>query len=497
MNTYVAAVDLGASSGRVLLACLNAEQAILGVEEVHRFENGFVRRNECDCWDVDTLVDHIELGLETILARGIVPASVGVDTWGVDFVLLDAQDRLLGEAVSYRDHRTDGVMEQAFRRVPRETIYARTGLQFMQFNTLYQLLALLESRPCWLPRVRSLLLMADYLHFRLCGIKSCEYTNASTSQLLNLSARDWDGVLIDAFGIPGDWLMPLCQPGTRLGEWISRDGTRVPVITPPTHDTAAAVLATPLQDDHAVYISSGTWSLMGVESAVPHATPAALAANLTHEGGCDGSYRILKNIMGLWLIQRVRDAFPTMSFADLVEAAQNSVPFAFLIRPNDDRFLNPPSMTEAIAGYCEASGQGRPHTAGEFARCVFESLAFLYRQTLDELRQITGLTLNKIHIVGGGSQNEFLDQLCADFCACPVQTGPVEASALGNIVCQLRALGCLSNTVAARALIRRQFSGATLIPRPDHQRAADCHWLRFTQLPALPVRTSIAEGVIS
>ena len=258
MKTYVAAVDLGASSGRVLLACHG--EATLEIEEIHRFENCFVRRNGHDCWDVENLVGQITRGLERIVERGVELASLGIDSWGVDFVLLDDQGELLGDAVAYRDHRTDAVMDAVFATVPRAELYARTGIQFMQFNTLYQLVALQREAPAWLPRAQTLLLIADYLHYRLCGVKSCEYTNASTSQLLSLTTRSWDLALLERLGLPARWFLPLSQPGSVLGEWVSASGQRVKVIAPATHDTASAVLAVPLHDEGAVYISSGTWS---------------------------------------------------------------------------------------------------------------------------------------------------------------------------------------------------------------------------------------------
>ena len=275
MDTFVAAVDLGASSGRVLLACLGAARETLSIEEVHRFDNGFVNRDGHDCWDVDDLVAQINVGLERIVDRGIKLASVGVDTWAVDFVLLDADGKMLGQPVAYRDHRTDGVMDEVFKTIPREKLYERTGIAFLQFNTIYQLVALMRENPDWLPRARTLLLMPDYLQYRLCGTQSCETTNASTSQLISVKTKSWDIDLLRSLGIPLHWFLPLTQPGTVIGEWVSPNGSRVKVITPATHDTASAVLAVPLEDEDSVYISSGTWSLMGIERAMfPIATSA-------------------------------------------------------------------------------------------------------------------------------------------------------------------------------------------------------------------------------
>ena len=509
MNTYVAAVDIGASSGRVLLGRLEQAEAgepTLAIEEIHRFDNRFIHRFGQDCWDVDNLVWQIESGLEKIIAMGIVPASVGVDTWGVDFVLLDANGRMIGDAVAYRDHRTDGMMEDFFTRMPRAEIYRRTGIQFQQFNTLYQLAALRRRNPDWLPGAQSLLLMPDYLHYRLCGQRSCEATNASTSQLLNLDTHTRDEKLLDLLDVPRRWFQPLIEPGTKLGEWVSRSGARVKVIAPATHDTASAVLGAPLADENgreatnesAAYISSGTWSLMGIESSTPCRDEAALAANITNEGGVDGTYRVLKNIMGLWLIQRVRDGFPKLSFADLVREAQAARPLQYLVNPNDDRFLNPRSMVTAIKAFCRETGQGEPTTAGELARCVFESLALLYRRTLGELESITGKRLSQLHIVGGGCQNDFLNQLCANFCQRPVVTGPVEASALGNLGAQLRGLGLLADRAAVRDLIRRSFPGQTLNPEAMRSDDFELHLEKFLNLfarqPAEPQPTP--EGAL-
>ena len=479
MDTYVAAVDLGASSGRVLLARHGAARETLAVEEIHRFENRFENHDGHDCWNVDNLVEQITIGLERIIDRGVTLSSVGVDTWGVDYVLLDDEGQMLGQAVAYRDHRTDGLIDEVAKIVPRSELYARTGIAFMQFNTIYQLVALKRENPAWLSRAQTLLLMPDYLHYRLCGVKSCEYTNASTSQLLSLKTNSWDVELLKRLGLPAHWFQPLCQPGSLIGEWVSRRGARVKVIAPATHDTASAVIAAPLDDEDSVYISSGTWSLMGIESREPFNGAPVLAANFTNEGGADGTYRVLKNIMGLWLIQRIRDDFPELGFADLVKEAEHAEPLRYLINPNDDRFLNPPSMRQAILDFCRETGQGEPQTVGELARCIFESLAFLYRWTLDELTSFTGKSYKRIHIVGGGCQNGFLNQLCADFCQLPVYTGPVEASALGNITCQLRALGQLADRAAIRQLIRKEFSGQSLHVNAAAAERINQHWPRF------------------
>lgn len=482
MITHVAAVDLGASSGRVMLAGYDSASRKLQLEEVHRFENRLYQRQGHDCWDLDTLYAEILAGLTAIEGRGIDLASVGIDTWGVDFVLLDRDGNRLGEAVAYRDGRTQGVMAKVLNRISKAEVYYRTGIQFLQFNTLYQLKALINEAPAWLDQVSDLLMVPDYLHYRLCGVKSSEYTNATTTQLLNVYTGQWDETLLATIGTPASWFLPPVQPGTVLGEWVSPAGKPVKVIVPPTHDTGAAIAATPLTGAHAAYISSGTWSLIGIESPTPVNGTPALAANLTNEGGVEGTFRVLKNIMGLWLIQRLKAELGGYSFAGLVEEARRAEPFEYLINPNDDRFLNPTSMTAAIQQFCQETGQGRPETPGELARCVYESLALLYKQAVLELEAVTNRRIDVIHIVGGGSQNVFLNQLCADFCQLPIATGPVEASALGNVGYQLKGLGLLKDLDELRGLIGREFGGRRCHPQIKDSAELDMHWQFFQQL---------------
>jgi rhamnulokinase len=481
MTRYVAAVDIGASSGRVMLAEFDENRHRLSLSEAYRFENRLYQRDGHDCWDLEHLFEEICTGLAGIEAAGTQLDSVGIDTWGVDFVLLDSQGVPLGLPVAYRDHRTDGVMDEVNARVTRDEIYFRTGIQFLQFNTLYQLQALLDEQPEWLSRVSKLLMIPDYLHYRLCGQMANEYTNSTTTQMLNVFTGSWDPVLLKRIGVPAHWLSTPVKPGTQLGVWRSPAGREVKVIVPATHDTASAVAATPLFDERTAYISSGTWSLLGLESQYPMNSRSALACNLTNEGGVDGTFRVLKNIMGLWLIQRVREELSDFSFAELARQAEAAEPFRYLINPNDDRFLNPPSMIRAIAAYCQETGQGQPATPGEIARCVFESLAFLYRNTVLDLEKVCKRRMERIHIVGGGCNNRFLNQLTADFCQLPVNTGPVEASALGNICYQLIGLGCLSDLDEVRHLVSQEFSGECF--RPSLKPAElDVRWQAFCHL---------------
>lgn len=481
MIRFVAAVDIGASSGRVILAGFDDVQRLLHLEEIHRFENRLHQQAGHDCWDFEHIYREICNGLERIETRGFELDSIGIDTWGVDYVLLDRAGQPLGLPIAYRDHRTDGVMERVQAKIGREEIYSRTGIQFLQFNTLYQLQALMDENPAWLGQVDKLLLVPDYLHYRLCGQLSCEYTNATTTQLLNVHTGQWDTALLDSIGVPASWFLPPVQPGSVVGNWISPKGRAVKVITPATHDTGSAVAAAPLANERTAYISSGTWSLMGLESRTPLTGPDALACNITNEGGVEGTFRVLKNIMGLWLIQGVRNELGDCSFAELVVAARAVPAGAYLIDPNDASFMNPPSMIEAIQNFCLRSGQGKPVTPGELARCVFESLALLYKQTMAELEQVSGCKFDLIQIVGGGSNNAFLNQLTADYCRVPVATGPVEASALGNICYQLKGLGLLADLNDVRELIRKDL-GADRCQPAVNTSELNTHWQRFQRI---------------
>ncbi len=482
MSINVAAIDLGASSGRVMLAKYNESSRLVKLKEVHRFPNSMIKKEGHDCWDIESIFENIQFGLNKIDEEGIKLDSIGIDSWGVDFVLLDKQGKILGLPVAYRDSRTDNVPEQVMREISRTDIYKRTGIQFQKFNTLYQVKAILNENPSWLPKVDKLLLIPDYLHYRLCGKFSCEYTNASTSQLLNAKNCDWDPELEKVIGVAANWLQPITQPGTVIGEWISPSGHAVKVIPPATHDTGSAIVARPLSSSKSAYISSGTWSLVGMESHYPVTSVEALTANLTNEGGVEHTYRILKNVMGLWLLQGLQKELSNLSFADLTSLAEDAPAFQFLINPNDERFLNPPSMQKEIQAYCEETRQGCPTLPSELARCILDSLALYYRVVIDELEEVTGRPVETIHIVGGGSKNQLLNRLCADICQREIVTGPTEASALGNIGYQLKGLNVLPDLKAVRAIIKHNFIGEHLTPESVPQ--LEVHWQRFLKLCA-------------
>ncbi len=484
------AIDLGAESGRVIRGRFDGER--LSLEEVHRFPNRAVRVREHLHWNVLALWEEIQNGLSKAASQAGEVASVGVDTWGVDFALLDANGDLLGIPYHYRDARTDGMMSLAFQRMPRARIFERTGIQFMQLNTLYQLLAMAEAHSPQLACARTLLMMPDLFHYWLSGSIACEFTDATTTQCFDPRANDWARDVLEALGIPHHFLLPVTPPGTRLGRVLpsvarATDAslTRTEVIAPASHDTASAVFAVPAERDDFAYISSGTWSLMGAVVTQPVITEQALAFNFTNEGGVGGTFRLLKNIMGLWLVQECRRRWGAidgalMPYADLFALAARAPAFTALVDPDDPSFLHPEDMPAAIAEFCRRTGQTPPEDRGAIVRAILESLALKYRHTLTQLETLLGRRVSVIHVVGGGSQNALLCQFTADACERPVIAGPVEATATGNLLMQLRALGTLSSDAEARAVVRRSFALTTYEPRdPEPWREAYARFVAY------------------
>ncbi len=468
---YYLAVDIGASSGRHILA--HTENGRIALEEVYRFENNLVERHGHQCWDLNALFEHILAGLSACKAAGKIPETMGVDTWAIDFVLLDAEDRLLGDTVAYRDSRTAGMDKVAEERVPFEEHYARTGIQKQLFNTVYQLLAVQRERPELLARAERLLMLPDYFHFLLTGVKKNEYTNATSTALVNAEGKDWDRELIRRLGLPERPFAPLSMPGETVGRFSreirERVGFDCTVVLTATHDTASAFLAVPARDEHTVYLSSGTWSLLGVESLSPIISEAGRAANFTNEGGYFYRYRFLKNIMGLWMIQSIRrDLGKKLSYAELEDLAAKAEGFDSLVDVNDPSFLAPNNMCEAVKGYCAKTGQAVPQTTGELMRCVYRSLARCYAESIEELEKITGKRYTAVSIVGGGSKDGTLNRLTADYTGLPVSAGPSEATALGNLLVQMIAAGEFPNLQAARAAVRESFSVKDYFPG-EHQ----------------------------
>lgn len=458
------AFDLGAESGRAVLGLL--EGGRLTVRELHRFPNTPLEVAGHIHWNVPVLLDEMKKAMRAcgVAAPG-GPASLGVDTWGVDFGLLARDGNLLGLPFCYRDARTRGAMEDYFRLVPREALYEATGIQFMPFNTLFQLYAMVRDRSPLLDAAADLLLMPDLFNYLFTGNKNSEFTIASTSQMLDPRTRDWIPGLFQAMGLSKKILRPIVEPGTVLGplrpELAAETGLRgVPVVATAGHDTAAAVAAVPARPGNWAYISSGTWSLVGVEEKAPIINERALARNFTNEGGVAGTIRFLKNVTGLWLVQQCRKAWEgarALSYAELTEAAAEAPPFQALIDPDDPAFLNPPDMPEAIRDYCRRTGQAPPASEAGLVRSILESLALKYRLVVDQMEEVIGRPVDRIHIIGGGSRNRLLCRFTAEATGRPVSAGPAEATAVGNILVQAMALKAVGSHEEMRAVVRGSF----------------------------------------
>jgi len=456
---YYLAVDIGASSGRLILG--HREDGRMILEEIHRFGNGMVRKQGHLVWDVDQLFAEIITGMKKCAELGKIPESIGVDTWAVDFVLLDAKDQRLGDAVGYRDHRTQGMDQSVYEVIDEEELYLRTGIQKQPFNTIYQLMAVKEQIPELMEQADALLMIPDYLHFLLSGQKVTEYTNASTTQLLDPQTKDWDWNLIDRLGYKRELFQKICLPGTNLGsltaEIAAEVGFTCKVVVPATHDTGAAVMAVPAADDQVLYISSGTWSLMGTEVKEAICTAESRQFNFTNEGGYDYRFRYLKNIMGMWMINSARNELaPDMSFSDICEgAAKQSI--LSIVDANSERFLAPESMSKEVQKACAESGQQVPQGIWETAAVIYNSLAECYAQTAREIEAMTGVVYDCIHVIGGGANAEYLNRLTAHACHKKIYAGPVEATAIGNISAQMIAAGELKNLKTARECIYHSF----------------------------------------
>ena len=469
------ALDLGAESGRGLLGRFDGET--LALEEVHRFPNGPVRLLDTLHWDLLHLYESCKVALKKA-ASGRALDGVGVDTWGVDFGLIGRGDTLLGNPVHYRDARTDGLMDVAAGLVPRERIYEVTGLQFLPFNTIYQLLAMKEAGSPLLDAAETLLMMPDLFAWLLTGARACERTDASTTQLLDPRSGTWSDELCAALGLPRRILPNLVAPGTELGTLRKSvsDELNIPslaVLATAGHDTAAAVAAVPTTSradpPDWCYLSSGTWSLLGVEVPRPIINAATYEHNFTNEGGVAGTTRLLKNIMGLWLVQECRRTWSRagrdFSYEELIPRAEAARPFASLVDPDDLAFLPPGDMPARMAAFCARTGQPSPEDEGGFVRCALESLALKYRWTIETLEAIVGTRIKTIHVVGGGARNALLCQFTADACNRPVLAGPVEATAMGNVMIQAMGRGRIGSLSDLRAVVARSFPVTTYEPR--------------------------------
>ena len=467
------AVDLGAESGRLIVAALDDEK--LTLNEIHRFANGPVRLPDGIHWDVLRLWSEIKAGITAAIKSGANPAGIGLDTWGVDFALLDNNGALLGNPFHYRDARTDGIPEEAFQRVPRAEIFAQTGIQFMQLNTLYQLFSMALAKSPLFDIAQTFVTIPDLFNYWLSGKITNEFTNSTTTQCYNPLTRDWSRGMLETLGIPSRLFGEVTAPGTVIGgllpEVAEETGAGgVSVVLPACHDTGSAVSAVPAlagNQDFA-WISSGTWSIMGAEVFQPALGEKALAYNFTNEGGVFGTWRLSKNIMGLWLVQECRRYWSShgeeLSYDELTRLAAEAEPFLAVIDPDAALFFHPGDMPYKIRKFCAESGQPIPQTKGEIIRVALESLALKYRLTLGQAEELSGRRLDPIHIIGGGTKNRLLNQFTADCTGRTVMTGPVEATAIGNVLMQAIALGQLSSLVEARALVRKSFNVETYQP---------------------------------
>ena len=459
MEKYYLAVDIGASSGRHMLASM--KDGKMQLEEVYRFPNGMDNKNGTLCWDVERLITEIKNGLRKCKEIGKIPVSMGIDTWGVDYVLLDKDDNILGDTVGYRDSRTEGMDEKVYEVIPQDDLYARTGIQKQIFNTIYQLMAVKQSHPEYLEQAETILMIPDYFNFLLTGVKKNEYTEATTGQLISPKTNDWDYELIDMLGYNSRMFLPVSMPGTVVGDFteeVQKEvGFNCTVVLPATHDTGSAVLAVPTNDDDAVYISSGTWSLMGIERKEADCSMESMKANFTNEGGYDHRFRYLKNIMGLWMIQSVKKEFTEdLSFAEICEMASKET-ISSIVDCNDDCFLAPKSMIEAVQKFCRDTDQQIPETVGEISSVIYNSLAKCYGDTVEEIEAITGKKYSTIYVVGGGSNAGYLNELTAKYTGRKVSAGPSEATAIGNIIVQMLHDGVFASLPEARTCVKESF----------------------------------------
>lgn len=491
------AIDLGASGGRALVGTLSGQGAAmtLAMEEIHRFSHGGTYlpddRGQTLQWDAVHLWNEILTGLRRFGQLHGRPDSIGVDTWGVDFGLLDRHGSLLGNPVCYRDSRTDGMLERAYATVGQEEIFRRTGLQFMALNTLYQLMGLAAQDGPLLPAADRLLMIPDLFHYWLCGAKKCEYTNASTTQMVGAESRDWDRDLLDRLGLPHSFLPEIVAPGSVLGTlrpFVAAETglpPDVPIICPATHDTGSAVVATPGEGDDWAFLSAGTWCLFGAEVRKPYLEPAVLEAGFSNEGGVRNTFRLLRNITGLWLVQECRRYWQTQgvehSWGELAQLATDARPFVALVDPDSAAFAQPTRMPHAIAEYCARTGQTPPDSVGEFVRTSLEGIALVVRLRWEQLQVLLGRKLRAINLVGGGTQNALLCQFIADAVGAPVLAGPTEATAMGNALTQAVGHGVLDYE-EARAVVRRSIDLVEY--RPRNTAAWDDAYGRFLALRA-------------
>lgn len=467
------AFDLGASSGRAILGKLQDKK--LELVEVHRFKNQMTRIHGHYFWNIYSLFDELKTGLKKCISEfGIQPDSIGIDTWGVDYAVVSDNGQFAALPFAYRDHRTDNAMDEFFKLLPKEETYQLTGIQFMQFNTLFQLFSSVRDKSQGIESAQNFLFMPDALSFLFTGKKYTEYTIASTSQLLKPGKAEWEEKLFNAAGIPLSLAGKITQPGTVTGNILAEvqeetGSAAIPCIAVAGHDTASAIASVPAKEGNWAYLSSGTWSLLGIESPVPLVSEQTLAMNFTNEGGVEGTTRFLKNIMGMWLIQeckRVWDAQSVLGWHEIVALSSNAKPFKSLINPDDAGFLNPGNMPKAVQEYCAKTNQPVPQNKGEIARCIYDSLVLKYKYTLKQIESVTGKKIERLHIIGGGAHNSMMNQLTADATGIPVFAGPTEATAIGNILMQAKALGKVNSLAEIREIAGNSFEVIKYTPSP-------------------------------
>lgn len=465
------AFDIGATSGRAVLATLEGDK--FEMQEISRFPNSIMELHGKFYWNIYSLYESLKESLSVCAKKGLQIDSIGIDTWGVDFGYIAKDGSLLGLPRAYRDPYTDGVLEEYFKLVPKEEVYRLTGIQFMNFNSLFQLFRAKKENFAPLEHAAEILFIPDLLSYLLTGKRVCEYTDASTSQILNPVTRQFEASLLEAAGVDPSIMRQLVMPGTLVGELTDALAEetgigKVPVVAVVGHDTASAVAAVPAEDMNFAYLSSGTWSLMGIEVESPIISQESFDNNFTNEGGIDGTTRFLKNITGMWLLEQCRKEWEragrNYSYPEIVRMAEQARPFVRFVNPDDLRFANPVSMTKAIDSYCEESGQPMPASDADYVRCIFESLAFRYKEVLSILIDIAPFPIHKLHVIGGGSKNNLLNQFTANVINMPVVAGPSEATAIGNCMVQARTAGLVADRWEMRRLIRSSITPSVFQP---------------------------------
>lgn len=468
-----AAVDLGATSGRVILAAIDGDE--ISLEEISRFPDPIIEMQGHFYWDLPAIYKSVIEGLGAIAARGVAIESVGIDTWGVDFAMFGRDGALLRLPYCYRDPHTDGAPEKFFERMPCKTLYEKTGIQIMNFNSVFQFDALRRNGCSALEAADKILFIPDALAYMLTGNAVTEYTIASTAQMIDPRTKQWDPDILNELGLSPEKFGRMTMSGDMIGT-LTAEAQRltglgaVPVVAVASHDTGSAVAAVPAEDDNFAYLSSGTWSLMGIESKEPIIDERSFAMNFTNEGGVEGTVRVLKNICGMWLLERCRAEWPETSYSEIAAAAEQAEPFRSVINPDAPCFANPSSMTEAIADYCLRTGQPVPESVGQYARCIFESLALRYRQVIEMLKTLSPHPIEKLYVIGGGARNEMLNRFTADATGIPVETGSSESTALGNVMMQAKHAGVAGSVAEMRGMIRASLADSRRYEPTDGER---------------------------